>query len=167
MTRLKNIIFAIPALIYAYPQGPDAGYAGVPGESICSHCHTGNFGSGSVTVNFPGGLTYTPGAKQHLVVTIADAVQRRWGFELTVRQANNSAAQAGSFTPGPEGYTQLVCTQTTFQTQVFGSSCPSSMPLQYIEQTLAGTQSGSRRLVSFEFDWTPPDTDVGNMATIR
>lgn len=167
MTGLKNIIapllFGVPALIYAYPQGPDAGYAGVPGETICSHCHIGSFGSGSVTVNFPGGYTYTPGAKQHLVVTISDPVQRRWGFELTVRQANNSAVQAGSFIPGPEGYTQLVCTQPGFQTQAFGSSCPSSMPLQYIEQTLTGTQPGPRRLVSFEFDWTPPDTDVGNV----
>src|SRR5260370_27119585 len=101
VTRLKNIIFAIPALIYAYPQGPDAGYAGVPGESICSHCHTGNFGSGSVTVNFPGGLTYTPGAKQHLVVTIADAIQRRWGSELTVLHASHCAPPARPIPPCP------------------------------------------------------------------
>jgi uncharacterized protein (TIGR03437 family) len=154
---------AVPSLIYAYPEGPDAGMAGVPGEWSCSQCHLGKFGSGSVTVNFPGGLTYTPGVPQHLVVTITDPVQRRWGFQLTARKANNRKAQAGSFAPSAEGYTQLACTQTTFQTQVFGSSCPSAMPLQYIEHTLLGTRPGVRGPVSFQFDWTPPATDVGSI----
>jgi uncharacterized protein (TIGR03437 family) len=168
VTRSNRILFAalvsaVPSLIYGYPEGPDAGMAGVPGEWSCSQCHLGRFGSGSVTVNFPGGLNYTPGVPQHLVVTITDPVQRRWGFQLTARQANNSKAQAGSFTPSPEGYTQLVCTQTTLQTQAFGLSCPSSMPLQYIEHTLLGTRLGARSPVSFEFDWAPPATDVGNV----
>ena len=161
---IAALVSALPKLLYAYPEGPDAGVTGVPGESSCSQCHTGKFGSGSVTVNFPGGLNYTPGVPQHLVVTITDSVQRRWGFQVTARQANNSKAQAGSFTPSPEGYTQLVCTQTTFQTQVFGSSCPPAMPLQYVEHTLLGTRPGARGSVSFQFDWTPPATDVGNVA---
>ena len=114
-------------------------------------------------VNFPGGLKYTAGVPQHLVVTITDPVQRRWGFQVTARQANNSRAQAGSFTPNPEGYPQLVCTQTSFQTQVFGSSCPPAMPLQYIEHTPLGTRAGARGSVSFQFDWTPPATDMGNV----
>jgi hypothetical protein len=53
---------ALPILIYAYAEGPDAGYAGVPGElGTCSQCHSGGSGSGSVTVAFANGLTYTPG----------------------------------------------------------------------------------------------------------
>jgi uncharacterized protein (TIGR03437 family) len=160
---IAALVFAVPGLIYAYPEGPDAGVAGVPGEWSCSQCHIGKFGSGSVSTSFPAGLTYTPGVAQHLVVTIADPVQKRWGFQLTARQANNSKAQAGSFTPGADAFTQLVCTQTTFQAQIFGSSCPSSMPLQYIEQTLVGTRPGMRSPVSFQFDWTPPVTDVGSI----
>ena len=161
--RIASLVLALPSLIYAYPEGPDAGVTGVPGESSCSQCHIGKFGSGNVTVNFPGGLYYTPGVPQHLVVTITDPVQKRWGFQLTARQANNSKAQAGSFTVSPEGYTQLVCSQTTFLTQAFGSSCPAAMPLQYIEHTLLGTQTGARGSVTFQFDWTPPPADVGSI----
>jgi uncharacterized protein (TIGR03437 family) len=169
MTRLNKIVIAvlgasIPVLIYGYAEGPDAGLAGVPGEANCTYCHSGSSGSGNVKVTFPGGLVYTPGVAQHLVVTVSDSSQRRWGFELTARQANNTNVQAGAFTPGPDGFTQLVCTQTTFQTESFGLSCPSSMPLEYIEHTLRGTQSGVRNSASFQFDWTPPASDVGSVA---
>jgi uncharacterized protein (TIGR03437 family) len=168
MTPLKKIVIALlcaslPVLIYGYAVGPDAGVAGVPGEATCSACHSGGSGSGNVKVTFPGGLAYTPGVTQHLVVTVSDSSQRRWGFELTARQANNAKAQAGTFTPGSDGFTQLACTQTTFQTETFGSSCPASMPLQYIEHTLRGTQNGVRNSASFQFDWKPPASDVGNV----
>jgi uncharacterized protein (TIGR03437 family) len=168
MTRINKALIAaiaagVPVLLFAYAEGPDAGVSGVPGEATCSSCHSGASGSGNVAVTFPGGLTYTPGIAQHLVVTVTDSSQRRWGFQLTARQANNNKAMAGTFTPGPDGFTQLACTQTTFQTESFGSSCPASMPLQYIEHTTLGTQSGVRNSASFQFDWTPPATDVGNV----
>ncbi len=168
MTRLNKIGIAlafssIPVLIYAYAEGPDAGVAGVPGEMNCTACHSGGSGSGNVQVTFPGGLVYTPGVAQNLVVTVSDPVQRRWGFELTARQANNTKTQAGTFTPGSDGFTQLVCTQTTFQTETWGPSCPASMPLQYIEHTLRGTQNGVRNSGSFQFTWTPPASAVGNV----
>jgi uncharacterized protein (TIGR03437 family) len=168
MTLLNKIVIALvgaslPVLIYGYAEGPDAGLAGVPGEASCTYCHSGGSGSGNVQVTFPGGLVYTPGVAQHLVVTVSDSSQRRWGFELTARQANNTKVQAGTFAPGSDGFTQLVCTQTTFQTESFGSSCPSSMPMQYVEHTLRGTQNGVRNSASFQFDWTPPASDVGSV----
>jgi uncharacterized protein (TIGR03437 family) len=162
-TKIAIFLTAVPVLIYGYAEGPDAGTAGVPGETTCAACHSGGSGSGSVKVDFPSGLTYMPGSRQHLVVTVADPSQRRWGFELTARQANKTTAQAGTFTPGSDGYTQLACTQTTFQTESFGPSCPSSMPMQYVEHTLKGTRNGTRNSVTFEFDWTPPASDVGNI----
>ena len=116
-----------------------------------------------MAVTFPGGLTYTPGVAQHLVVTVTDSAQRRWGFQLTARQASNSKIMTGTFTPGSDGFTQLACTQTTFQTESFGTSCPASMPLQYIEHTTRGTQNGVRSSASFQFDWTPPATAVGSV----
>jgi uncharacterized protein (TIGR03437 family) len=154
---------ALPIFLYAYAEGPDAGLAGVPGEATCASCHSGGSGTGNVSVAFPSGLSYTPGVKQHLVVTVADSSQRRWGFELTARRSSSNTAQAGTFTPGPDRYTQLVCTQTAFQTESFGSSCPSSMPLQYIEHTLSGTRDGTRGSVTFQFDWTPPSANAGNI----
>ncbi len=149
--------------LYAYAEGPDAGVAHVPGEWSCSMCHLGTFGTGNVAVNFPGGLNYTPGVSQHLIVTITDPVQRRWGFELTARLASSSATQAGSFTISPDGYTQLVCADPAFLSQVHGSTCPASMPMQYIEHTLVGTRLGTKSPVSFQFDWTPPATAGGTL----
>ena len=151
-------------LLLAYLSGLDAGVAGVPEEDTCADCHNGPSGSGSVTVTFPGARTYTPGAIQHLVVNIADSAQQRWGFQLTARQANSSSTQAGTFTPGADGYTQLVCTQTDFRSQAFGNNCTTNgMALQYIEHTASGSRLGTTGSVTFEFDWTPPATDVGNL----
>jgi hypothetical protein len=113
---IAAIAAAAPMLLYSYAEGPDAGVAGVPGEASCTACHSAGSGSGNVAVTFPGGLTYTPGIAQHLTVTVTDSSQRRWGFQLTVRQASNSKTMAGTFTPGSDGFTQLACTQATFQT---------------------------------------------------
>src|SRR3954465_10230994 len=93
---------AIPLLLWARVAGPEVGKAGVPGESTCTEalCHVGtglNLGGGSVQVTFPNGPSYTPGAKQHLVVTILDSAQIVWGFQLTARQSANNKAQAGNF----------------------------------------------------------------------
>jgi uncharacterized protein (TIGR03437 family) len=169
MTRRRKILLAqlaiigaVPVILYAYAQGPDAGTAGVPGETTCAACHGGGSGTGNVTVTFPNGQSYTPGVTQHLVVTITDNKARRWGFELTARQASSTTTQAGTFAP-TDGNTQLVCTQSTFRTEQFGNTCPSSMPLEYIEHTLAGTRLGTTGSVTFAFDWKPPATDVGNI----
>jgi hypothetical protein len=115
-----------------------------------------------VKVTFPKGQIYTPGSRQHLVVTVSDPQQQRWGFELTVRQASDSTAQAGTFTPGPDGFTQVACADTAFQNASHGP-CDSSLPLQYIEHTSVGTRPGQTGSATFEFDWTPPMTNVGNI----
>jgi uncharacterized protein (TIGR03437 family) len=155
---------ALPILIYAYAEGPDAGFAGVPGElGTCTQCHSGGSGSGSVTVAFANGLTYTPGVTQHVVVTVADPVQRRWGFELTARPSSSTTTMAGSFTPGSDGFTQLVCSLPGFGTEQQGDTCPTSLTLAYIEHTLLGTRDGTTGSVTFQFDWTPPSSNVGNI----
>ena len=169
LTRaVKAIVFgtALPVLLLAYLSAPDAGLSGVPGEreDTCTDCHNGPSGSGSVTVTFPGALTYAPGTKQHLVVNVADAAQKGWGFQLTARQAGSPGTQAGTFTPGADGYTQLACTQTNFRSQAFGSACTTNgMALQYIEQTKSGVRVGTAGAASFEFDWTPPASSLGNV----
>ena len=116
IAKLSLIVGVVPVLLWAYEYGPNPGYAGVPGEhdgATCdtSGCHVGtalNAGGGSVTVNLPNGMTYTPGAVQHLKVTIADAAQRAWGFELAARQASSTSTTAGSFA-STDNHTQVVC----------------------------------------------------------
>jgi len=65
---------------------------------------------------------------------VADPAQQRCGFQLTARQANDPTAQAGSFTPGSDGFTQTICADKAFQNAAAGP-CISSMPLEYIEHT--------------------------------
>ena len=171
------VIFgAIPMLIWAYEYGPDAGYSGVPGEAgtcATAGCHTGtvNSFSGSVKVAFPNGATYTPGVNQHLVVTIADAAQRAWGFQLTARPSASSSTLAGSFA-STDANTTMMCASANLRNQVevpfksgSAQSCPAGMPLQYIEHSLAGynASKGHTGSQTYEFDWTPPATDVGDV----
>jgi uncharacterized protein (TIGR03437 family) len=164
IAQLTALGIALPILLLAFSSGPDAGDSGVPGEESCAGCHNGPPGQGSVAVAFPAGATYSPGVKQHLVVTITDPAQQRWGFQLTARLASSLGVQAGTFTPSADGYTQLVCTQANFRSQVFGSACASNgLPLEYIEHTRSGTRMGAKSPVTFEFDWTPPATNSGNL----
>jgi hypothetical protein len=167
IAKFGVIAAAIPVLIYAYEYGPDAGHAGVPGENgtcAVAGCHVGtaNSGQGSVKVAFPAGLTYTPGVKQHLVVTVADPSQRRWGFQLTARLKSDSKAQAGTFAP-TDNFTQVMCASADLVSQNPVLPCPANMPLQYIEQTATGSRLGTTGSASFEFDWTPPASDVGQI----
>jgi uncharacterized protein (TIGR03437 family) len=160
------VMSAIPFLVYAYEYGPDAGVAGVPGENgTCNQvgCHTGTpaNGGGSVSVTFPNGLTYSPGSKQHLVVTITDPQQKRWGFELTSRLANAPQTMEGTFSP-TDNHTQLMCASADLVRQVNNNTaCPSNLPLEYIEHTLAGYNFLQSSPATYEFDWNPPATDVG------
>jgi len=170
------LVAAVPIVLWAYEYGPDPGYVGVPGENggatcTASGCHTGTTNNpanqGSVTVNFPGGLNYTPGVKQHLSVTIADPApsQKGWGFELTARSATTPSTMAGTF-GATDTYTQLLCSQTNLQIFSTPASqvCPVSQTLQYIEHSLAGFNAtlgpGS---ATYQFDWTPPATSIGNI----
>src|SRR3974390_3390184 len=91
-------LVALPLLVLAYPQ-PPAGNTGAPGDSTCASCHSGISTTGTASVTFPSGTTYTPGVKQHLSVTVNDISHNAWSFQLTARLASNpSGGQAGSFT---------------------------------------------------------------------
>ena len=150
------IACAIPVLLYAFAAGPDPGKAGVPGESTCAECHGGAAGQGSVRIT-AAGANYTPGVKQRLSVRVEDPNQRRWGFQLTARLASSATTMAGSFAP-TDGNTQVVCALSN----LFPTACRAGL-LEYIEQTEAGSRAGTTGGATFEFDWTPPATDLGDI----
>jgi len=169
MERKRKVLFAkmavvasvVPVLIYAYEYGPDPGNTGAPGQSTCAQagCHSGtavNAGGGSVAVTFPADLSYTPGTRQHLVVTVTDSAARRAGFQLTALLAGDSTKPAGTFSPS-DNTTQVLCSTPPFTAQQ-PAPCPANLPMQFIEHTIQAYQQGK---TSFEFDWTPPATDVG------
>ena len=163
--KCAAILSAVPLLVYAYEYGPDPRKTGAPGDNptacIQAGCHVGtvNQFSGSVTVNFPNGLTYTPGVKQHLIVTITDPMQKRWGFQLTARLASDlKNGQAGDFTKGSDGFTQVICDGPGAPTP-----CSTQFPVQFVEHTTAGARLGLASPATFEFDWTPPAANAGNI----
>ncbi len=145
--------------LFAYGSGPDPRLTGAPGDDTCVFCHTGvvNSGAGTLRIKPANGNTYAPGVKQRIQVEIADPTQRRWGFELTARLLSDlKNGQAGTLTP-VDNNTQVLCDNGDL------APCKSASVVQFIEHTLAGTRIGTSGGVTFEFDWTPPATDVGNV----
>jgi uncharacterized protein (TIGR03437 family) len=175
--KVAAIMGAIPLLLWAYEYGPDPGYSNVPGErGSCnqSGCHIGtnvNAGGGSVSVTFPNGRTYSPGVKQHLVVTIADPTQKAWGFQLTARPSSSNTTIAGSFA-STDANTTILCASTDLNKQletpfIAGKTqnCAATLPLQYIEHSLNGYNAsrGKTGSQTYEFDWTPPANASGDV----
>ena len=188
IAKIAVVMGAIPLLLWAYEYGPNPGYVGIPGENggatcATSGCHTGKANDpankGSVAVSFPAGLTYVPGVKQHLTVTVTDPAssQAAWGFQLTARPANNTKTMAGVFVP-TDTHTQVMCSNAALTiytamclpgsgpdcTPSSTPTCTSDKPLQYAEHSTVGYQQtmglGSAK---YEFDWTPPASSVGNI----
>jgi uncharacterized protein (TIGR03437 family) len=152
--------FALPAL--ANVDGANPRLTAAPGEvaTSCTSCHGGtalNGGSGSIRIILPGEASYTPGVAQRIQVQVADASQRRWGFQLTARVASSpSDTQAGDLAT-VDSNAQIICANGR------AKPCSTSSPLQFATHTLTGTRLGTTGGATFEVDWTPPATDVGNI----
>ncbi len=166
MTRRNKFITSIlgiassAALIFGYASGPDPRYTAAPGDDpkACSTsgCHTGtdlNAGGGNVVVNFPNGLSYTPGVQQTLTLVITDSVAKVYGFQMTARlDSNLSNGQAGDFTAGTGQF--VLCENSTFKTS---KGCPANAPVQFIEH------NSPFKTNTITVTWTPPATDVGGV----
>jgi len=88
-----------------------------------------------------------------VTVQVADPAQQRWGFELSARlNSNPETGQAGDFT-STDNMTQVICEDNAPK--------PCSSGPSFITHTSAGTRNGTRGGASFQFDWTPPSTNVG------
>jgi uncharacterized protein (TIGR03437 family) len=165
--KFACVLSVIPALIYAHEYGPDPRYTGAPGDNatacVKSQCHIGTVNSaangGSVQIVLPGDNTYIPGVTQHIKVLVTDANRQSWGFQMTARLASNlSQGQAGSFAAS-DASTQVICDSGS------NAPCPASLPVQFVEHNLTGWQASVNHKGSYtyQFDWTPPATNVGNV----
>jgi uncharacterized protein (TIGR03437 family) len=160
--RLLTILVAVPMLVWAYDSGPDPNSEGGPGgpAAACaqSGCHTGtavNAGGGKVELQFPDGLTYTPGQKQRIKLVITDASARNYGYQLSARLASNETrGQAGTFSTA--GTNQLILCQDG-RARAASGTCPTANPLEFFEHSRPSTSN------TIEFDWTPPATAAGNV----
>jgi uncharacterized protein (TIGR03437 family) len=159
---------SIASVGQAYEFGPPAGYTGAPGDNktscIAAGCHAGtvNSGSGGVKIVLPNGTAYTPGQAETVSVQITDATKVKFGFEMTARLASNPAiAQAGDFTTGSDGLTQVICADDSNKKN--GGPCPSLFPVQFIEHTINGYHASTKGGYTFTFTWTPPAASAGNV----
>lgn len=150
-------LFAAAAL-FADVNGADPRLTGAPGDQNCTRCHSGtavNSANGSVKIAT--NLTYTPGVKQRITVTVADSGQRRWGFQLTARlNSNLSGGQAGTLA-AVDANARVTCETGR------AAPCTSASVVQFATHTQTGTRNGTTGSVDFLVDWTPPDTNVGNI----
>lgn len=160
--RLITVGFAVPMILWAFGSGPDPNSDGGPGgaAAACAQagCHTGtavNPAGGSVALQFPSGLTYTPGVKQRIKVVITDsnATVRRYGFQLSARLGSNETrGQAGRFETAQSG---LIILCGNGQERSASGNCTGANPVEFIEHGAPSTSG------TFEVDWTPPTSDVG------
>jgi uncharacterized protein (TIGR03437 family) len=163
--KAATILAVIPVLIYAYATGPDPRNTGAPGDTTCSQsgCHLGtvNPPGASVSIAFAGDLTYTPGVKQTLTVTVAPVgASKDYGFQASVRSAGKDSyktTQAGTFSFTDKNL-QVLCEDGTLRGN---SGCKASAQLEFIEHGGGGSSASSKN--SWTFDWTPPATDVGDI----
>jgi hypothetical protein len=146
------------AAAWAFPFGPPDGFTIAPGDKpgiACTQCHTGtplNGGGGSVRVQFPSGLTYSPGVPQTLTILINDAVAATYGFEMSARlESGPSTQQAGSFTPGQNQ--KVVCSDNNIEP---ATGCGGN-GIQWIEHTQPSLTN------TISVPWTPPVAGSGNV----
>ncbi len=127
--------------VWAFTGSPPDGATGAPGEELCTDCHTSflaDSGDGLLTIT---GLPdqFEPGQTYSLTVSLADAGQQRWGFELSVKDDRDQ--QAGSIT-----VTDAVNTQASVIADI-----------TYLKHTSTGTQNGTPDgSGAWTFDWTAP-----------
>ena len=147
-----------PVAAWAFPFGPPNGFTVAPGDRpgvSCTQCHAGtalNGGGGSVRVTFPGGLTYTPGQSQNLIIQINDAVAATYGFEMTARLESGPSTQpAGRFTAGQDQ--KVVCSNNAVEP---AGGCGGN-GIQWIEHTQPSLTG------MFVVQWTPPSAGSGNV----
>jgi uncharacterized protein (TIGR03437 family) len=164
--KISLVLAVIPVLIYAYASDPDPFLTGDPadGGATCILCHRGppeNGGGGNIQITLSNGNTYVPGQTQQISVTISDAAQRVWGFELTARVLADNT-QTGDLNP-VDSSTVVICSANPRDVpgQIKGTSgCPASRNFQFIEHAEAKYGPGSG---TFTFKWTPPATAVGTI----
>lgn len=95
---------------------------------------------------------WRPGVTQTIKVTIKHPEQKRWGFQLTARLANNLKAQAGTFTVSPD--IRVRC--------LSGPDAPCNGDVEFASHKSAVvTDVGSG--YTYSVDWTPPATAVGDI----
>jgi len=146
-----------PVLLFSFSVGPPQGRTGAPADGglTCAVCHRGadvNDGVGRLAITV---ANYVPGVKQTIRVTLTHPTARRWGFQLTARLASDPTKKGGVFTTNAE--TQVRCGLTGTAVAPCGDA------VEFVEHVVAGTSAETPEARTWELDWTPPDSNVGDV----
>jgi len=166
----KRIIFSLlgvsPVVLMGFSTGPPIKRTGLlaDGGLNCTACHrtfapANSDPRGNVRID---AASYVPGVKQTIRVTVFHPEAQRWGFQLTARMVNDETKPAGTFAPGPE--VKIMCGAPGAETATnLGTAGPcDATQLQFAEHFDAPRSSvGAGH--TFTIDWTPPDTNVGDI----
>lgn len=176
MTRIVAVLFlgaALPAALFSRSTGAPVGHSNVPSTAAvdntpqpaqaCTRCHTtfplNSQAGGSVRIQ---SFNYKPGQKQTIRVTVSHPEAARWGFQLTARRATDLNQRAGTFslTSG----IQVFCADIPAGRPVTADQpCPSA-ELEFATHNPDSTLGGTNGTKVFDVEWTPPDSDVGDVA---
>ena len=162
--RLSAAAAASPFLLLAYQNGaPIKNTGNVDGGQDCTTCHrtfapANSDPRGSIVIQNL--QPYVPGVSQNLRVLISHPLASAWGFQLTARFVTGGGAlKAGSFTPS-NSLTQVVCDDGSLR----GSPGPClANQFEWIEHASAPRTQAGQQSYGFEFQWTPPPQENGDI----
>ncbi|MCI0485921.1 MAG: hypothetical protein L0229_04895 [Blastocatellia bacterium] len=145
------VVLFVAAIAYGFSSGPPSGHTGAPGDNgTCVVCHAPSAGSGpgsgSIRIeNVP--QEYTLGQQYTINVVIQEPGRQVFGFQMTA--IDDSGNRAGTFASLDSN------TRLNFSTGSGGR--------QYIQHTLAGTQSPVTGSRTWQVRWTAPSSNVGRI----
>jgi len=162
ISDMKKIVTAVFTLASCFVSiqsltnnnGPGGAYTNAPNESNCTSCHSGSLNSGGslsnlkLADNFTGG-GYIPDSTYVLKVQMSHSSISKWGFNITALVASDDSP-AGDFT--------ITSNRTQRRTKSV-----SGKTRKYVEHTSSGTSSTSTNATEWEFKWTAPSSNVGDI----
>jgi uncharacterized protein (TIGR03437 family) len=156
------LLGALPGLLYALSGGPPLKRTGaaVDGGLNCTACHVtyapaNSDARGRVVVQ---AKFYTPGLKQVIRVRVEHPEAQRWGFELTARLASDETKTAGTLSA--TSTVQVRCDDGSF----LGVQAPCTTgQLEFASHNSTSTAQSKPNFNTWDVEWTPPSTDVGEV----
>lgn len=147
-----------PLFVLAFSGGPNPRLTGaaVDGGRECTACHRSFAPANSDArgqVSLEAG-SYTPGVPQLVLVTVSHPEAIRWGFQLTARLATDETKQAGTF---------RASNRIRVRCDPAGAEAPCNGAPEFASHRADSTPLGASGRGEFAVEWTPPETDVGDV----
>ena len=165
--KLLTLLFAGTLLggssLFAFSTGPRNPASGVPTDvngQNCTLCHRtfapANSDSRGKLQILVETLTYTPGVTKKIRIKLEHPEAQRWGFQFTSRVSSDTTKGAGTIVPNDNILVRCGLGITL-------PPCAGEPEPQFAEHTQASTRPGTRGGVEWEFEWTPPANEVGDV----